>query len=84
VKVQTVERNLIPVHFWKPEKLDPTRFALTSPSELWKLKPSEIIAAHDPVIGDYRYIVSANLVAEANEGLGAVEHRLPTKATATP
>jgi hypothetical protein len=62
VKVQTVERNLIPVHFAKPEKLDSTRFALTSPSELWKLKPSETIAAHDSVIGNYTYIVSANLV----------------------
>lgn len=82
--MQTGNRNLMPVHFGKPEKLDPTRFALTTPSELWKLKPSEIIAVNDPVIGNYTLIVSANLVAEANEGLAAVEHRLPTKATATP
>jgi len=74
----------MPVHFGKPEKLDPTHFALTSPSELWKLKPSEIIAVNDPVIGNYTLIVSANLVAEANEGLAAVEHKRPTKATATP
>ena len=55
----------------------------TSPSELWKLKPSETIAVNDPVIGNYTLIVSANLVAEANEELAVVEHRLPTKATAT-
>jgi hypothetical protein len=67
VEVQTVERNLIPAHFGKPEKLDPTRFALTSPSELWKLEPSETIVVNDPVIGKYTYIVSANLVAEANQ-----------------
>lgn len=82
--MQTGNRNLMPVHFGKPEKLDSTRFALTSPSELWKLEPSEIIAVNDPVIGNYTLIVSANLVAEANEGLAAVEHRLPAKAAATP
>ena len=81
--VQTEKRNLMWVHLGKPEKLDPTRFALTSPSELWKLKPSEIIAVNDPVIGNYTLVVSGNLVAEANEGLAAVAHRLPTKATAT-
>ena len=82
--LQTEKRNLMPVHFEKPEKLDPPRFALTSPGELWKLKPSEIIAVNDPVIGNYTLTVSANLVAEANEGLAAVEHRLPTRTTATP
>ena len=81
--VQT-EKNLMWVHLGKPEKLDPTRFALTSPGELWKLEPSEIIAVNDPVIGNYTLIISANLVAEANEGLAVVEHRLPTKAAATP
>jgi hypothetical protein len=79
--MQIERRNLTPVDFGKPEKLDPTRFALTSPSELWKLEPSETIAVSDPVIGDYRYIVSANLAAEANEGLAAVEYRPPNKAT---
>lgn len=82
--VQTGKRNLMPVHFGNPKELDSTRFALTSPSELWKLKPSEIIAVNDPVIGNYTLIVSANLVAEANEGPAVVEHRLPAKATATP
>ena len=81
--VQTEKKNLMAVHFGKPEKLDPTRFALTSPGELWKLKPSEIIAVNDPVIGNYTLTVSANLLAEANEGLAVVEHRLPT-ATASP
>jgi hypothetical protein len=84
VIMQTGKRNLMPVHFGKPEKLDPARFALTSPSELWKLSPSETIAVNDPVIGHYTLTVSANLVAEANEGLAVVEHRLPTKARATP
>jgi len=73
--VQAGKRNLIPVYFEKPEKLDHTRFALTSQSELWK--PSEIIAVNDPVIGNYRMIVSPNLVAEANEGLATVEYRPP-------
>jgi len=73
--VQTGKRNLIPVHFGKPEKLDQTRFALMPSSDVWK--PSEIIAVNDPVIGNYRMIVSANLVAEANEGLATVEYRPP-------
>jgi hypothetical protein len=79
VIVQTEEKNQMWVHFEKPEEPDPTRFALTSPSELWKLKPSEIIAVNDPVIGNYTLTVSANLVAETSEGLAVVEYRLPTK-----
>ena len=75
--MQTGKRNLIPVHFGKPQKLDPTPFALTSPSEHWNPEPSETIAVNDPEIGNYTYIVSANLVAEANQGLATVEHLPP-------
>jgi hypothetical protein len=77
--VQTEESSLIPVHSGKPEKPTPTRFAFASLSELWKLEPSEVIAVNDPVIGDYRYIVSANLIEEANQGLATVEHRPPRR-----
>jgi hypothetical protein len=78
--MQTGKRNLIALHFGQLEKLGLIRFALTPASELWKLKASETIAANDPVIGDYEYVVSPNLAAEANEGRAAVEHRPPVKA----
>lgn len=67
--MQTENRSLIPLQRF--EKLGLIRFALTPPSELWKLKPSETIPAYDEVIGNYKYIVSANLAAGANEGLAA-------------
>jgi hypothetical protein len=78
--MRTGKRNPISILFGKFKKLDLTRFALTPPSELWMLKPSETIAVNDPVIGNYKYVVSANLAPGANEGLAAVEHRPPTKA----
>jgi hypothetical protein len=69
--MQTGKKNPIPIHLGNFEKFGLTRFALTPPSELWKLKPSETIAVNDPVIGSYKYVVSANLVAGTNERLAA-------------